>query len=247
MSLRCFKLVISYDGTNYVGWQNQPNGPSIQQKLTDAVAQVTGKPVQPVGAGRTDSGVHAVAQVAHLKVESNLSCEVLRRALNANLPFDIRVQNVTEAATDFDAVRHATGKLYRYIFHDGRQGDVFARNYAWLVHYPLDIQLMREAALPVVGTHDFKAFESEWPNRKSSVRTVRRCDPVRFGDFVYLDVEADGFLYNMVRAIAGTLYEIGRGKWPVERMKQAIEAGDRTVAGPTAPARGLFLIRVDYD
>ena len=244
--MRTVRLLVSYDGTGYCGWQIQPNGPTIQQELTNAIAKVTGHASRPVASGRTDSGVHALGQVVHFCTESTLPAQVLARALNANLPEQIVVREALDAQAGFDACRDATGKAYRYVYQDGPVPDVFARRYCWKVRGRLDVARMARGASFLEGTHDFRCFETEWPNRASSVRTVRQCRLSRNGDFVHLDVEADGFLYNMVRAIAGTLYEIGRGKWPAERACQILESGDRALAGPTAPARGLFLVRVEY-
>lgn len=244
--MRNFKLLISYDGTAYCGWQIQPNGISVQQKITEAIAQVTGVASQPVASGRTDSGVHALGQVANVRTETALSPEKFLRAINANLPDDIVIREVSEAESDFDAVRHAKWKLYRYVFHDGPTADPFLQRYAWHVFRPLEVTRMEVAAQTFIGTHDFRCFESEWPNRATSIRTIRRCQPLRLGEMIYLDVEANGFLYNMVRAIAGTLYEIGRDKWPVERARAILESGKRELAGPNAPARGLYLVRVEY-
>ena len=244
--MRTIKLTIAYDGAGYRGWQIQPNGPTIQQALADAIAAVTGATTVPVASGRTDSGVHALAQVVHFRTASALTPDVFRRALNANLPDRIAVLEAEEAEPTFDAVRSARWKRYRYVFHDGPIADVFMRHYCWKVSGRLDVPKMADAASAVVGTHDFRCFETEWPNRATSVRTVRLCDVTRLCDYVYLDIEADGFLYNMVRAIAGTLRDVGRGRWPVERVREIIEVGDRSLAGPTAPAQGLFLVRVEY-
>lgn len=245
--MRTLRLDLSYDGTDFVGWQIQPNGPSVQQELTNAFARVTGAATIPVASGRTDSGVHALGQVAHVRTESRLSTDKLLRALNAHLPDSIVVLAVSEAPDDFDATRHAKRKLYRFVYHDGRNAEVFLRRYCWHVHEPLNVEWMRQAASLLVGIHDFRCFESNWPNRVSSVRHVMRCEPTRFGDFIHLDVQANGFLYNMVRAIAGTLYEVGRGRWPIERVARLLQEGDRSLAGPTAPAHALFLVQVDYD
>lgn len=244
--MRTIRLRISYDGTGYVGWQIQPNGPSIQQELTEAIERITGQRSIPVASGRTDAGVHALGQVAHFTTDSNLDADALVRALNANLSSQIVVHSAEAVDPSFDAVRHAINKHYRYVFHDGLVANVFMRQYCWKVRSRLDVGRVSEAARGLLGTHDFRCFETEWPNRASSVRTIRRCQATRLADFVYLDVEADGFLYNMVRAIAGTLREVGRGRWPPERIGRILESGDRSLAGPTAPAHGLFLVRVDY-
>lgn len=245
--MRNLKILLSYEGTDYCGWQIQPNGPSIQQELSDAVHRVTGERRHPTASGRTDSGVHALGQVAQLQTNSPLALENLRKAINANLPPSIVIHEMAEAPATFDVVRDAKWKLYRYVFHDGPVPDVFLRRFSWHVHRPLDVTAMETAAREFLGTHDFRCFESQWPNRVSSVRTIRQCQPVRLGNLVYLDVEANGFLYNMVRAIAGTLYEIGRGKWPISMARKILETGDRRIAGPNAPARGLFLVRVEYE
>lgn len=244
--MRTLRLEISYDGTDYCGWQIQPNGPTIQEEITKAIERVTGNVERPVASGRTDSGVHAIAQAAHWRTESKLPAATLQRAINAYLPEAIVIRKVVEADESFHAIRDAKGKLYRYVFHDGPLPDVFLRRYCWKVWERLDVDGMRRAAESFEGTHDFRCFETEWPNTESSVRTIWRCRPTRLGDLIYLDVSGDGFLYNMVRTIAGTLYEIGRGKWPVEQAKQIVAAGERATAGPTAPARGLFLVRVDF-
>lgn len=244
--MRTIKMVVQYDGTSFAGWQIQPNGRSIQAVLSDAIREVTGEEVNPTGSGRTDAGVHALGQVCHFRTESRLSTESLRRALNANLPESIVARSVEDAPDGFHAQRDAKGKLYRYIFYDGSVADVFMRRYVWQVHHRLDEAVMNAAARRLVGTHDFRCFASKWPNRATSVRTIWECGLTRQGDFVTLSVAGNGFLYNMVRAIAGTLYEVGRGKWPPERVGEILEGGERKSAGPTAPAQGLFLVEVRY-
>jgi tRNA pseudouridine38-40 synthase len=244
--MRTIRLLLAYDGGPYRGWQVQPNGPTIQQELADAIRRVTGEDSMPHSSGRTDSGVHALAQVACFKTNSKIPADKLIRALNAHLPEQIVVKEARDVQGDFDPARDAVRKMYRYVYCDSTTNEVFLRKYCWQVHYRLDVDAMRQAASVFLGTHDFRAFETEWPNRKSSVRTVYRCDPTRLGDFIHLDVEADGFLYNMVRAFAGTLYEVGRGRRPIEWVAQVLADGKRIAAGPNAPAQGLFLVRVDY-
>jgi tRNA pseudouridine38-40 synthase len=197
--------------------------------------------------GRTDTGVHAVGQVVHFQSEITLPPHRLLRALNGLLPADIAVHSVEEVPLTFDASRSAKRKLYRYVVNDSPVPDIFLRRFAW--HFPycrLNDGAMRQAATCLLGTHDFRCFESHWPNRKSSVRTITHIGISRFGDYLWIDVEANGFLYNMVRSITGTLVNIGRDYWPVERMQEIVEQGDRTQAGPTAPPQGLFLMRVTY-
>jgi tRNA pseudouridine38-40 synthase len=245
--MRNFRFTLSYDGADFHGWQTQPGLRTVQETLESALAGATGGGRVRVNAsGRTDTGVHAVAQVVNFHSGTRLAPEVLRRAVNAHLPEDVVVAASEVVPDDFDACQHAVRKLYRYVLHDGAVPDLFLRRYSWHTRYRLDAALMRQAAGALVGTHDFRCFETEWPNRASSVRTITHLAVSRFGDWLWLDVEADGFLYNMVRAIAGTLVNVGRGFWPPEHVARLVAAGDRTLAGPTAPARGLFLMRVTY-
>jgi tRNA pseudouridine38-40 synthase len=242
-----FRLTLSYDGTDFHGWQTQPGLRTVQETLERAISAVTGEPRVRVNAsGRTDTGVHAVGQVVNVHSATRLDAPTLRRAVNANLPEDVVVRLAESVADDFDANRHAVGKHYRYVIHDGDVPDLFRRRYCHHSRWKLNGYAMARAGAALMGTHDFRCFETEWPNRASSVRTVTRLDVSRDGDWVTLDVEADGFLYNMVRAIAGTLMNVGRGYWPEGHVAHVLACGDRAEAGPTAPARGLFLMRVDY-
>lgn len=265
-SLRTLKLTIAYDGTAYAGWQLQLDRPTVQGTLEDAVAKVTGQHVRILASGRTDAGVHALGQVVGFRTESALPPEVLLRAINANLPHDIAILNVAEAPDGFHPICHAVRKRYRYTIHDGPIRDVFCRRFAWhYVYGRLDADAMRRAAGPLIGTHDFSSFETSGAERKTSVRTVfdlsvergragdcpflARQQPNQSpsDDFISIEVEADGFLYNMVRTIVGTLVQVGRGSqteaWPAE----VLHAKDRRIAGPTAPPQGLCLLRVDYE
>src|SRR4051812_31832 len=242
-----FRLTLSYDGTDFHGWQTQPNLRTVQQTLEEAIAAVTHEGRVRVNAsGRTDTGVHAVGQVVNVHSQTKLPAAVLCRAVNANLPDDVVVRSCEAAADGFDANRDAVRKLYRYVIHDGAVPDLFMRRYCHRSRHPLDAAAMARAAHALLGTHDFRCFETEWPNRASSVRTITHVAVNRFGEWVWLDVEADGFLYNMVRAIAGTLMNVGRGFWPEAEVAAIVASGDRTRAGPTAPAAGLFLMRVTY-
>ncbi len=246
--MRNIKLVLSYDGSAFSGWQTQPNGRTVQATLEEAIKRLTGAvKVHANASGRTDAGVHAAGQVVNFLTESNLDASVLRRGLNALLPEDVVVLNAEEAALDFDANRHALRKLYRYAIHDGPVGQVFLRKYSLQTGYRLDAQAMARAADCLRGRHDFRSFESNWPNRLTSIRTITHLSVNRFGDYIWLDVEADGFLYNMVRSIAGTLINVGRGFWPEAEVRRILEAQDRDRAGPTAPPQGLFLMRVTYE
>ncbi len=212
--MRNFRLTLSYDGTDFHGWQTQPGQRTVQQVLEEAIERLTGERLRVNASGRTDTGVHAVGQVVNFRSETALAPDVLLRALNAHMPEDVIVREAAEAPLDFDANRHAKRKLYRYVIHDGAVPDLFMRRYCHHSRYRLDAAAMARAAAVLRGRHDFRCFETEWPNRASSVRTVTHLALNRMGGWLWLDVEADGFLYNMVRAIAGTLLNVGRGYWP---------------------------------
>jgi len=242
------KLLLSYDGTEFFGWQTQPGFRTVQETLEAAIAKLTGAQAFANASGRTDTGVHAVGQVVNFKSDTRLPPPVLVKALNAHLPEDVVVRAAEIVPDDFDACRHAVRKQYRYVLHDGPVRDLFLRRYAWHVPYAkLDHAAMYQASRCLVGRHDFHSFETDWPNRQSSIRTITHLAVNRAGELVWIDVEADGFLYNMVRSIVGTLVNVGRGYWPVEQVAAILQAEDRRQAGPTAPARGLFLMRVDYE
>jgi tRNA pseudouridine38-40 synthase len=246
--MRNVKLVLSYDGTDFKGWQTQPGYRTVQETLESAIAALTGEPrVRANASGRTDAGVHALGQVVNFYTVSQHPPEVLVRAVNAHLPADVAVRVAEDVPQAFDANRDARRKRYRYVIHDGPTPDPFLGRYQYHTRHRLDEAAMRRAAGPLQGRHDFHSFETGWPNRMSSVRTVTRLAVNRLGDLLCLDVEADGFLYNMVRAIAGTLINVGRGYWPETRVAEILRAEDRAQAGPTAPAQGLFLVRVIYD
>jgi len=246
--MRNLKLLLSYDGTDFHGWQTQPNGRTVQETLERAIADLTGEDrVRVTASGRTDAGVHAVGQVANFHTASHLSPHTMMRGVNARLPPDAIVRQADEVPSEFNANRDALRKLYRYVLHLGDVPDLFLRRYCYHLRKQLDVEAMRRAGAALVGTHDFRCFETEWPNRKSSVRTITHLALSRFGDFLWLDVEADGFLYNMVRAIVGTLINVGRGFWPEVHVAEILANGDRARAGPTAPPHGLFLMRVSYE
>jgi tRNA pseudouridine38-40 synthase len=245
--MRNLKLTIRYDGTDFFGWQTQPGRRTVQETLEQAIAEITREDGIRVNcSGRTDSGVHAVGQVANLYTGSRLKPDVLLKAINAKLPDDVGVRDLVEVAQSFCANKDAVRKRYRYVIQDGRLQDPFLRKYAWFVRQPLDEDAMRRAGACLVGRHDFRCFETEWPNRLTSVRTITHLGVSRCGEFIWIDVEADGFLYNMVRAIAGSLTQVGRGFWPESRIGDVLTAMDRRLAGPTAPPQGLFLMRVTY-
>jgi tRNA pseudouridine38-40 synthase len=246
--MRNVMFVLSYDGTDFSGWQMQPGFRTVQQTLESAIRSVTGEPrIHANASGRTDSGVHAIGQVVNFRTKSQLSPAVLLKAVNAHLPPDVVVCEADERPEAFDANRDAIRKLYRYVIHDGPVPDPFMRRFAYHHRRRLDAAAMARASCPLLGQHDFHSFETEWPNRATSVRTITHLTVSRVGDYVWIDVEADGFLYNMVRAIAGTLMNVGRGYWPEDCVAGILTATDRNAAGPTAPPEGLFLMRVTYD
>ena len=248
--MRSFRLTLSYDGTAYVGWQVQAHGRTIQAELEAALLQVTGQRVRAVASGRTDAGVHAIGQVVSFACRTRLPPDVLRRALDANLPRDIVVRDVCEAPDGFHAIRDAIRKRYRYVVQDGPVRDVFARAYSWYVAQRLDIEAMQTAARALVGQHDFRSFETAGSPRVSSVRTIYELTVERHpGDAlgrVVFEVEADGFLYNMVRNLVGSLVEVGSGRRESPWIAAVLAAQDRKLAGPAAPPQGLFLVSVDY-
>ena len=245
--LRTFRLLIEYEGTAYVGWQRQAEGDSIQQKLEEAVAQITREQLTVTGAGRTDAGVHARGQAASFRSRTSLSPEKLRDALNAVLPRDIAVLRVEEAPEDFHARFSARGKVYQYTILQGPVRSAIERSLCWHFRSELDMDRMRQAASALVGRHDFAAFRTESREPKATVRTLHRLDIEREGLRLILTFEGDGFLYNMVRAIVGTLVDVGRGKLSPGSMADILQSRDRGRAGPTAPAKGLCLVEVKYE
>lgn len=248
---RTLKLTLAYDGTDFAGWQIQPQLRTVQGALKAILERITGEPINLMGSGRTDAGVHALGQVASFETTSQHSCEVFRRALNAELPDDVAILAVEEGPAGFHALRSAVRKRYRYVIHDSSVRDVFAHRYCWQLAYHLDDAAMARAAQMLVGRHDFSSFQSSGAERESSVRTVFALDVARpYVDRAFelhIEVEADGFLYNMVRVIAGTLVQVGRGGRPERWVREVLESHNRAVAGPTAPPQGLFLFWVRYD
>ena len=246
---RNLKLTLQYDGTNYVGWQRQARGTSIQGLLEDALAPMAGGPVTVHGAGRTDAGVHALAQVATVTIGGALDPLTLARALNAALPTDVRVLTVEEVAPDFHARFSAIGKAYEYRIVNSPIVSVFLSRYVWHIPQPLDLDAMRRASMPLVGTHDFAAFQRTSRGVSSTERTVREIEWADGGGYdlpLVFRIAGDGFLRHMVRSIVGTLVEVGTGRWPASAVEAILTSRDRSRAGRTAPAHGLFLVRVDY-
>lgn len=244
--MRNLKIVLSYDGTDFNGWQIQPGLRTVQETLELAIEQITGKRSKANASGRTDAGVHAVGQVVNFRTESAITPASFVKALNVKLPEDVSVRSCEEVGLEFDANRDAVRKMYRYVLRDNAVRDPFLRKYYSVCYHKLNVAAMHQAGQVMVGTHDFHSFETHWPNRVSSVRTITHLSVNRAGEYIWIDVEADGFLYNMVRTIAGTLINVGRGYWDDEKIAQIVKAEDRREAGPTAPATGLFLMRVSY-
>ena len=250
-AMRTIRLTLAYDGTAYAGWQVQPGEITVQEVLEKAITKITGESLRVIASGRTDAGVHALGQVVGFRTKTHLSADVLQRALNAELPHDVAVIEAVEADEAFHPIRDAVRKRYRYVIHDGPVRDVFRRRYCWQYPGRLDEAAMARAARALLGTHDFSSFETTGAERKDSIRTI--CElPVERGrggepNLVTIEVEADGFLYNMVRAIVGTLVEVGRGAKDEAWVAGVLAAQDRRTAGPTAPPQGLLLVRVDYE
>lgn len=246
--MRSLKLTLAYDGTNYVGWQRQANGLSVQQVVEEALAPIEpgDRPPTVVGAGRTDAGVHALGQVASVNLASDLAASAVQGALNARLPSDIRVLGAVEAPLGFHAQFHAKGKAYRYRVVTTPVLSPFDRGFVW--HWPMrhDLAAMRRAAAGFAGTHDFASCQARGGLIRDTVRTIHRLDIREAGGELQFDVEGDGFLRQMVRTIVGTLVDVGRGLRTPESIADLLAARDRRAAGPTAPAQGLTLVSVQY-
>ncbi len=244
--MRTIRLMIRYDGGAFAGWQRQPGFPTVQQALEEAIARICGQTVVVHGSGRTDSGVHALRQVAHFRAETRLQDQRWVRALNAHLPSGAAVTEARTVEDEFHARFSAVGKRYAYLFCDAPVEDPLTRGRVWWAPYRLDLVRMREAARHLVGRHDWRSFQTTGSSAKTSVRTVRALHLWRRGQRLAMVVQADGFLYNMVRAFAGTLAEVGRGALEPAEVLAMREARDRRSGGPTAPAHALYLVRALY-
>ena len=244
--MRNIKLTIEYEGAPYLGWQRQPQGMTIQQALEETLGKITGAMPQVVGASRTDAGVHARGQVASFRTDSEMPVDRLLGALNALLPRDIAVLAVEEMPEDFHARFSASSKLYHYTIWNARVRPGLDRNWCWHMRWAVNLELMQEASAALLGRRDFAAFQSANAQSETTVRTVHRADWQRCDPRLTFAIEADAFLYNMVRALVGTLVDVGREKISVSEFRQILDSGDRTLAGRTAPARGLCLMCVRY-
>lgn len=249
--MRSVKLTIAYDGTAYAGWQVQSGQTTVQEVLETALTAVTGEQIRVTASGRTDAGVHARGQVVSFRTKSRLASEVLQRALNANLPQDVAILEAADAPPGFDANRDAVRKRYRYVIDNSPLRNVFGRHYCWQYPFHLDAEAMDRAAQVLRGKHDFASFQTQGSQRVTTVRTIFDA-LVRRGEgadchLLNVEVEADGFLYNMVRAIVGTLVEVGRGARSEAWVAEVLNSVDRRCAGRTAPPQGLCLMWVEYE
>jgi len=245
--MRNIKLLIEYDGTNYQGWQVQPKGPTIQGVLEEKIGLLTGEPVQLFGSGRTDSGAHALGQVAHFKTQNRMDIRTIQRALNSLLPHDIVIQKVEEVDEGFHARKHSKSKVYEYRILNRNLRSAFHRGYVWYIPQKLNLTEMKKATQSLIGEHDFSSFRSVGTPTRTAVRRVIRAEWKRGRDgLIHFEIEANGFLKQMVRAIIGTLVEIGKGRMKATEIRKILNSKDRKKAGPTAPAQGLFLKEVKY-
>ena len=250
--MRNIRLKIGYDGTNYKGWQTQKNTNrtrpqlTIQQTIETVLSNILQEQISLIGSGRTDSGVHALGQTANFKTKSAIHLKQIQRALNGLLPKDIVIIGVKEAGLKFHSRFNALSKTYRYQILNCPHASVFNRLYQYHIPYKLDHKLMQEAARALIGRKDFRSFQAADKKDRGSIRRIKKLSVKKQGYIIDIDIEADGFLYNMARNIAGTLIEIGRGKLRPESIKDILNAKNRRKAGPTAPARGLCLVRVKY-
>ncbi|TKB95394.1 MAG: tRNA pseudouridine(38-40) synthase TruA [Nitrospira sp.] len=241
------KLVLEYDGTSYAGWQRQPDQLTIQDAIERAIRQVTQTTVSVIGAGRTDSGVHARGQVASFRTELDWPASNWLRSLNAVLPKDIAVRSSSLMDDRFHAQHDARGKLYTYRILHRPTRPTIDRAFVWHIFKPLDDVAMQQAAATLIGSHDFSSFEGSLTDNDNPICRLQRLEVIRQDDQIFIEAYADRFLKHMVRAIVGTLVEVGLGKRTPDSLTEVLRACDRSAAGRTAPPQGLYLMRVDYD
>ena len=251
--MRNVKIKIEYDGTNYSGWQIQgkvgkdtPTKKTLQQEIQDVLSRILQEDIKITGSGRTDAGVHASCQIANFKTNSKMPARTIQRALNSLLPEDIVALSVHDAEANFHSRFDAVYKIYSYRILNRPHASAFDRQYYHHIPYKLDSRLMASAAKALIGKKDFKSFQAKDKKERNSIRQIKSITVKRKGYFITINIQANGFLYNMARNIVGTLIEIGRGKIPPESIKAILLAKDRTKAGPTAPAKGLCLVKVGY-
>ena len=244
--MKRIKLIVAYDGTNYCGWQTQINGITVEEVLNKTLSGLLKEDIRVIGASRTDSGVHALGNVAVFDTESKIPGDKFLFALNQRLPEDIRIQDSCQVADDFHPRFCDTIKTYEYKILNRKFALPTERLYSAFVYYPLDVEKMQMAAAYLVGEHDFKSFCSSGSQVESTVRTITDISVEKHGEMISIRVSGNGFLYNMVRIIVGTLMKIGLGVWQPERMEEILNACDRNAAGPKAEARGLTLVEIRY-
>lgn len=244
--MKRIKLIVAYDGTNYCGWQTQINGITVEEVLNKTLSGLLKEDIRVIGASRTDSGVHALGNVAVFDTESKIPGDKFSFALNQRLPEDIRIQESCQVADDFHPRFCDTIKIYEYKILNRKFALPTERLYSAFVYYPLDVEKMQMAAAYLVGEHDFKSFCSSGSQVESTVRTITDISVEKHGEMISIRVSGNGFLYNMVRIIVGTLMKIGLGVWEPERMEEILNACDRNAAGPKAEARGLTLVEIRY-
>lgn len=240
------KLVVAYEGTNYCGWQIQPNGITIEQVLNETLSSLLGEEITVTGASRTDAGVHSLGNVAVFETHTKIPAEKISFALNQRLPEDIVVQESCQVPEDFHPRFSKSRKTYEYRILNCRFRQPLERRTSYFYHYPLDVRAMQKAAAYLVGEHDFTSFASVHAQTNTYVRMIYALDVVREGDMIRIRVQGNGFLYNMVRIIAGTLIQVGAGIKKPEDMESILAGKDRELAGPTAPAHGLTMIGLEY-
>ena len=240
------KLIVSYDGTNYCGWQIQQNGITVEEILNKTISDLVGEEIAVIGASRTDSGVHALGNVAVFDTASRIPAEKMCFALNQRLPEDIRIQSSCEVPLDWHPRYCDTRKTYEYRILNRKISLPTERLYSHFFYYPLSVDNMQKAADYLVGEHDFKSFCSARTQVENTIRTIYYINIKKDGDYIYIRINGNGFLYNMVRIIVGTLLKVGTGLYPPEHMKEILDAKDRRMAGPKAEARGLTLVEIEY-
>jgi tRNA pseudouridine38-40 synthase len=242
-----YRITIEYEGTPFYGWQRQGDGPSVQQTIEEAVLKLSGEAVTIRGAGRTDTGVHALGQVAHLDLSREWPTDRIRDGLNAHLrPAPVTVIAAEAVADDFDARFSATRRHYVYRILNRRSPPALQRDRVWHLSFPLDAEAMAAAALPLLGKHDFSTFRAAECQAQSPVKTLDQLDVLRDGEEIRVLASARSFLMSQVRSMVGSLVQVGAGRWPPARMAEILAAADRTLCGPLAPPHGLYLARVDY-
>lgn len=247
--MKRIKLEIAYDGSNYCGWQVQPELPTVEAEVNKALSSLINEQIEVIGASRTDSGVHALGNVAVFDTNSRIPADKFTLALNQRLPEDIRVQTSIEVPLDFHPRKVNCRKTYQYRILNRRIALPTERYYSHFVYYPLSLEMMEKAGSYLIGDHDFKSFCSAKTQVTDTVRTIydlRVIKEDRNGDMIAITIEGNGFLYNMIRIIAGTLIEVGRGALPADDIPNILKGVDRSLAGPTAPPEGLILMKIDY-